>query len=156
MFQGTQKSMFYFRGDCCCCELTVKNVWKSIFSIFWSILSMTTWVSKIPVHWLSFRSQQDRNFSFSKKIRSLDPTFGNPCGTHTKKKKKKVNAPQPRLGVMFKVVQSSARLQRPTNRGEKRHFRLLMAQYTHSKPNLLSLLGLSDSNNIFFSVSRPT
>ena len=26
---------------------------------------------------------------FSRKIRSLDPTFGNPCGTHPSKKKKK-------------------------------------------------------------------
>ena len=36
MFQGTQKSQFYFsRGHCC--EVTVKYVRKSIFSMLWTI-----------------------------------------------------------------------------------------------------------------------
>ena len=36
MFQGTQKSQFYFsKGHCW--EITVKNVRKSIFSMFWTI-----------------------------------------------------------------------------------------------------------------------
>ena len=33
MFQGTQKSQFYFSRDHCC-KVTVKNVQKSIFSMF--------------------------------------------------------------------------------------------------------------------------
>ena len=36
MFQGTQKSQFYFSRDHCC-EVTVKNVRKSIFFMFWAI-----------------------------------------------------------------------------------------------------------------------
>ena len=36
MFQGTQKSQFYFTRDHFC-EVTVKNVRKSIFSMFWTI-----------------------------------------------------------------------------------------------------------------------
>ena len=36
LFQGTQKSQFYFSRDHCC-EVTVKNVRKSIFSMFWAI-----------------------------------------------------------------------------------------------------------------------
>ena len=36
MFQGNQKSQFYFIRDYCC-EVTVKNVRKSIFSMFWAI-----------------------------------------------------------------------------------------------------------------------
>ena len=36
MFQGTQKLQFYFNIDHCC-EFTVKNVRKSIFSMFWAI-----------------------------------------------------------------------------------------------------------------------
>ena len=36
----------------------------------------------------------------SRKIRSLDPTFRNPCGTHPpKKKKKKLSAPPPPRGL---------------------------------------------------------
>ena len=33
MFQGTKKSQFYLSTDHCC-EVTVKNVLKSIFSMF--------------------------------------------------------------------------------------------------------------------------
>ena len=36
MFQGTQKSQFYFSRHHCC-EVTVKNKRKSILSMFWSI-----------------------------------------------------------------------------------------------------------------------
>ena len=36
MFQGTQKSQLYFCNDHGC-EVTINNVWKSIFSMFWSI-----------------------------------------------------------------------------------------------------------------------
>ena len=36
MFQRTQKPQFYFSRDHCC-EVTVKNVQKSIFSMFWAI-----------------------------------------------------------------------------------------------------------------------
>ena len=36
MFQGTKKSQFYFSRNIGC-EVRVHNVWKSIFSLFWSI-----------------------------------------------------------------------------------------------------------------------
>ena len=36
MFQGTQKSQFYFSRDHCC-EVMVKNMQKSIFSMHWAI-----------------------------------------------------------------------------------------------------------------------
>ena len=47
MFQGTQKSQFYFSRDHCC-EVTVKKCAKiNIFHVL-SHKSITTWVSEIP------------------------------------------------------------------------------------------------------------
>ena len=46
--QGTQKSHFSFIRDYGY-EVTVNNVWNSIFSMFWLNKSITTWVSQIPV-----------------------------------------------------------------------------------------------------------
>ena len=38
MFQGAQKSLLYFNRDHGC-DVTVNNVWKSVFSMFWSIIN---------------------------------------------------------------------------------------------------------------------
>ena len=48
MFQGTQKSQFYYNRDHGC-EVTANNVKINIFQVLIH-KSVTTWVSEIPVH----------------------------------------------------------------------------------------------------------
>ena len=59
MFQGTQKSRFYFSRDYGC-EVTVNNVWESIFSMFW-------FINQQPLELVKFQSS-DR---FSRMLESI-------------------------------------------------------------------------------------
>ena len=53
IFQGPLKSQFYFNRDHCC-EVTVNNVWKPIFSMFWSKINnhLSWWNSSAAVRFL--------------------------------------------------------------------------------------------------------
>ena len=54
MFQGIQKSQFYF-SRAHGCEVTVNSMWKSLFSMFWSInqlpLDLRKWSSSALGSW---------------------------------------------------------------------------------------------------------
>ena len=86
-FQVSRRSLAYQ------CTINAPLMCPSIFN-FRKILHFLAlfW----PKCQLSFRMQISQIFvpkipNFSRKIRSLDPTFGNPCGTHPPKK---LSAPQ--------------------------------------------------------------
>ena len=61
MFQGTQRSQFYFRRDHGC-KVTLEYLWKSICGHVLIHKSIATWVSEIPVRFL--RMLPIRNMSY--------------------------------------------------------------------------------------------